>query len=210
VQFGARGAPGKVVSLLVLEDGQRVSVPGADGQPRKAATDAGGVYRFTGLATGTYTVTYVSQAVPDGNRIPREPNEIGFWSTKPRDVTAAAGARMPPFDVAYNGLIYPATGIQYIVAEGLPLPFHWSTHLQAQKYQLIIYSNGVGREPAFFTSPWSDQPTALFDKNLRSGTYSWEILVDAGDTGEGRALVRRVDMGPPNNPPAGGEEPALP
>ncbi len=204
VLFGGRPAAGKVVSLLVANGASFVTAPTAT-----ASTDALGDYRFAGLPAGTYKATYVSQAVPDGNNVKRDPNEIGVWRTKARDLTASSGVRMPPFDVAYNGLIYPATATPYIVAKGLPLPFHWSTHLQAQKYKLIIYNNGVGREPAFYTSNWESLPTALFEKDLNSGTYSWEVVIDAGEAGEGRALVRRVDMGPPSNT-GGSEEPAVP
>ncbi|MBM3267245.1 MAG: carboxypeptidase regulatory-like domain-containing protein [Candidatus Sericytochromatia bacterium] len=204
VQFGGRPAPGKVVTLLVAQGGSFVTA-----QPATASTNVLGDYRFTGLKAGAYKVTYVSQAVPDGNNVKRDPNEIGIWRTKARDVSSSAGVRMPPFDVAYNGLIYPATGIAYVAGKGLPLPFHWSTHLQAQKYQLIIYANDLGKEPSHFKSRWESHPTALYEDDVRTGKYSWEVVIDAGEAGEGRSLVRRLDMGPPSANPGTGE-PGIP
>jgi hypothetical protein len=207
VLFEGRPAPGKIVSLLVAKGN-------AFADQATASADSSGVYRFTGLAAGAYKVTYVSVSVPDGNNVKREPNEIGIWRTRARDVSSTSGARMPAFDVAYNGLIYPSSGLQYIVSNTLPLPFHWSTHMQAQKYRLLIFNNCCGKEPAWWPAQtdWYSQPTALFSKDLNPGTYSWQVVIDAGDAGEGRSLVRRVDMGPPNAPPASppGEVPALP
>lgn len=206
VLFNGRGAPGKVVSLLVAKGGKFTSATGADGKPLTAQTDASGIYRFKGLPSGAYKVTYVSQSVPDGNKVPRPPNEIGTWNTRARDVTASSGVRMPEFDVAYNGLIYPSTGIAYIVSDALPLPFHWSTHLQGKTYKLNVYNNRTGKPPAIFTSESTSLPTTLFKRSLNSGIYSWEVVIDAGDAGEGMSLVREVDMASPTpQPPA--EEP---
>lgn len=205
--FNGRGAPGKVVSLLVAKGGKFASASSGDGQPLTGQTDASGIYRFKGLEPGAYKVTYVSQAVPDGNKVPRSPNEIGTWNTRARDVSTSAGARMPDFDVAYNGLIYPSTGIAYIVSDSLPLPFHWSTHLQGRSYKLNVYNNRTGKPPAIFTSESVGQPTALFKRALNSGIYSWEVVIDAGDSGEGFSLVREVDMGPPSAPPPSEEPP---
>lgn len=207
VLFNGRGAPGKVVSLLVARGGAFSSATGADGQPLSAQTDASGIYRFRGLPAGTYKATYVSQSVPDGNRVPRVPNEVGIWRTRAREVSPTAGVRMPAFDVAYNGLIYPSTGIAYIVSESMPLPFHWSTHLQGKSYRLNVYNNRTGKPPATFTSEPTSQPTTLFKRSISSGVYSWEVVIDAGDAGEGLSLVREVDMGPPGTPPPAEEPP---
>ncbi len=203
VLFNGRGAPGKIVTLLVARNNAFESAKTADGQPLSTATDASGIYRFKGLADGIYKATYQSQSVPDGNKVPRAPNEIGSWRTRAREVSASAGVRMPEFDVAYNGLIYPSTGIAYIVSDALPLPFHWSTHLQGQKYKLAVYNNRSGKPPSINpTSEWTNQPTSLFKQPLNSGIYSWEVNIDAGDAGEGISLVREVDMGPPPTNPA--------
>lgn len=203
VKFANRAAPGKVVTLLLLRGGQFVQATTANGSPRRLPTDASGVYRFTGLAAGIYRISYVSQSVPDGNGIPREPNEVGIWRSHSRELTGSSGAQVPGFDVAYNGLIYPVAGIAYIVTASLPLPFHWSTHLLGNRYRVNVYNNRTGREPAMHHSPWSEQPVALYKENLGPGTYSWEVEIDGGESGEGRSVVRPVDMGPPNKSPDG-------
>jgi hypothetical protein len=58
-------------------------------------------------------------------------------------------------------------------------------------------------------SPWETVPTALYEDNVGASKYSWEVVIDAGEAGEGRALVRQVDMGPPNQT-GGGEDPGVP
>ncbi|MBI6546588.1 MAG: hypothetical protein HY692_07320 [Cyanobacteria bacterium NC_groundwater_1444_Ag_S-0.65um_54_12] len=200
VLYLGRETPGKTVSLLAQTNGSFGPVK-RNNSALTAKTDSSGRYRFGNLAPGSYRVLYLSQPLVDGNNVPFPVREIGTWRTLPHEVSNQAGARLPPFDISYNGLIYPTTGLSYFVTKGAPLPFHWSTHLQGQRYRFSLYGNRTGTLPALYTSQWSADPVALLALDITPGNFSWEVMIDGGETGEGTSVIQQVDLAPPALPP---------
>lgn len=211
VEFNGRPAPGKTVHLLKRDTNGTYAAYRPSGNLVTATTNDAGVYSFSGLADGTYMVQYLSTPVldPQGSRI--GPNEVADWRTPGVNVSAAAGGRLSPFEVSYNGLIYPESGRDYHVSDTAPLPFHWSTHLKAARYRVVIYQPSVGGQPSnkeFWGSEYTTSPSALFQKKVSPGNYSWELEIRS-DAGIGHSLRRPLDLStslPPQEEPSG-EEP---
>lgn len=199
IEWNGRPAPGKTVFLL-KHDGKDSYPPyRPDGNLLTATTDERGVYTFTGLPQGNYRVKYLSTAVLDaqGNRI--GPNEVADWTTPGVNVTGSSGGRLGPFEISFNGQIYPETGRNYQVSETAPLPFHWATHLRATHYKAVIYYPTVGGEPSnrvFWRSESTTSPSALFQKKVSAGNYSWEVEI-MSSAGTGRSLRRTLDLSTP-------------
>lgn len=174
--------------------GRRVNLIGAGSSPH--ITDANGRYTFTGIRTGTVQVVYHGTS----DRPDQFPNEVDTWTSAPVDATGG-GADLPAFDVSYNGLLYPDVAMSLLVAPNSPVPFHWSTQLNAERYRLH-----VGSQASSFSwaSDWSSDPTAIFAKSVDPGSYQWWIEIDGGDKGTGKTRPRTVDLSPPDAPaPAG-------
>lgn len=161
--------------------GKRVSLVGTE---QRAVTDANGRYRFTGLTAKTYKVVYLGAA----DRPDAQPNEVAQWSTVA--FNGAAGTELPPFDVAYSGLLYPDVKMSLIVNATSPVPFHWSTHPQAKQYRLSLTQG----DAFAWGGPWVPEPTAIFAQAVQPGSYYWQVEIDAGDAGVGQTRSRGVDL----------------
>lgn len=202
IEWNGRPAPGKTVHLLKRDSNGTFSAFRPNGTLVTATTNDAGVYTFTGLPEGAYMVQYLSNPVMDGqgNRI--GPNEVAEWKTPGVNVTASAGGRLLPFEIAFNGLIYPETGRNYQVSETAPLPFHWATHLKATRYRVVLYFPTTGGTPSnkvFWRSDYATSPSALFQKKVTAGNYSWEVEM-MSDAGTGRSLRRTLDLSTPLPP----------
>lgn len=185
--------PAGVVTGTVLFNGQpaagkRVSLLGAE---KKAYTDANGRYTFSNVS-GKVTVSYqraFDTVVQDADD-PRLPNEVERWQSASFTLEGS-GKEVPPFDVAYNGHLYPDKGMSLIVNATSPVPFHWSTHPQAQKYRVKV-TNVAG--DFSWASEWVTDPTTIFAKAVSPGTYRWAVEIDGGDRGFGASRPRQVDF----------------
>ena len=212
IEWNGRPAPGKTVHLLKRDANGTFSAYRPSGSLLTATTNDAGVYTFTGLPEGSYMVQYLATPVLDGqgNRI--GPNEVSEWRTPGVNVNAASGGRLSPFEVSFNRLIYPETGRNYQVSDTAPLPFHWATHLRATRYRVVIYHPTTGGEPSskeFWSSDYTTSPSALFQKKVTAGNYSWEVEIRS-DAGVGRSLRRTLDLStplPPEDP--GSEDPGF-
>lgn len=183
----APAAPAGVVSGIVTFNGEpaagkRVSL---DGTP--AITDASGRYRFSDIAAGTYRVSFASSGDAPGVL----PNEVAQWRSSPFSVGADGFASVPAFDVAYNGPLYPDVGMALIVSAESPVPFHWSTHRQAQRYRLLLRSKATGTT---LLGAWVNEPTAVFQQAVTPGSYAWLVEIDAGNAGTGISRERAIDL----------------
>lgn len=198
VLFAGRAAAGKVVTLQRQTETGLSTVAGPDGGAIDARTSATGVYRFTGLAPGDYRIIFVSGPVPDGQGTPRSRAEVGSWTSRLRAITAAEGARFPPFDIQYNGPIYPIdSSSAYLIAKDFPIPFHWSTHRLGQRYRLKVFAGPSGKGGDLLTADWTSPPTTLVARDVPTGKYSWSVVIDAGEAGEGASMPQEVDLQAP-------------
>jgi hypothetical protein len=189
--------PSGVVTGVVLFNGapaagKRVSLVGAT---QKGYTNAAGRYTFSGVPAGTRVYVHyqsVFDSKVDTNVVedPRLPNEVELWQSAAFSLDGA-GKEVPPFDVAYNGPLYPDKLMSLIVNATSPVPFHWSTHPQAQKYRVKIES--AANEP-IWSSDWTGDPTALFAKAVPPGSYKWKVEIDGGERGIGLTRPRQVDF----------------
>jgi hypothetical protein len=178
--------------------GKRVSLYNSDGTPQvgnngsgETVTDAIGRFAFTGVPTGRYHVRYDSV----GDRPGAFPNEVLKWLTPDFALSSGSGMTLQGFDVAYNGLLYPQDGMALAVGATTPIPFHWSTHLQARQYRLHVQGGG-GFD---WLSAWSSNPTANFQSTIAPGSYTWQVDIDGGDRGTGETVTRPIDLSPPTN-----------
>ncbi|MNR85324.1 hypothetical protein D3C86_312590 [compost metagenome] len=199
IDWNGRPAPGKAVFLLKRDEKGGFPAYRPNGSLLMATTDDRGVYTFTDLPEGNYQVKYLSTAVLDaqGNRI--GPNEVADWTTPGVNVSATSGGRVGSFEISFNGQIYPETGRNYQVSDTAPLPFHWATHLKANRYKVNIYHPTVGGTPSnkiFWGSDYTTSPSALFQKKVPAGNYSWEVEIKS-DAGTGRSLRRTLDLSTP-------------
>jgi hypothetical protein len=180
-------APGVVTGVVLFNGepaaGKPVTLTGPE---KRVYTDASGRYTFSGVSGGSMRVRYDS--TPD--RKEAVPNEVKSWVSAPFTLDGA-GKQVPPFDVAYNGLLYPDVAMSLIVNDKQPVPFHWSTHGQAQKYRVKV-ANAAGE--AIWSSEWAGDPTNLFAKAVPPGTYYWSVEIDGGDRGTGLTRPRQVDF----------------
>jgi hypothetical protein len=185
VLFNGQPAAGKRVTMTVY---------------RKATTDANCRYTFTGLGAGQRVyVTYSSvfdRPSPAAAADPSLeegglPNEVLYWQTA-AIMLDSGGKDVPAFDVAYNGLLYPDKGLSLIVSDTSPVPFHWSTHPNAQHYRVKV------SDKAEFAASgaWSSDPTGIFAQAVAPGTYYGQVEIDGGDRGSGLTRKRIVSMGP--------------
>jgi hypothetical protein len=194
-------APG-VVTGVVLYNGEPAAGKPVTlmGPEKRAYTDASGRYTFSGVGGGSLRVRY--DGISDRyNSVTRSdetpPNEVERWVSAPFTL-AGSGKQVPPFDVAYNGHLYPGPGLSLIISDKQPVPFHWSTHPHAQQYRVKVglQSNGNTVLEPIWTSEWTSDPTTTFAKALSPGVYQWSIEIDGGDRGTGLSRLRQVDLGP--------------
>lgn len=202
VEWNGLPAPGKTVHLLKRDENGAYAAYRPNGTLLTSTTNEAGVYSFRDLPQGAYMVQYLSTPVLDaqGNRI--GPNEVADWRTPGVNVTASAGGRLAPFEIAYNGLIYPESGRDYHVSEALPLPFHWTTHLRAARYRVVIYHPTIGGKPStkeFWGSEYTSTPSTLFRRSVPAGNYSWEVEIRS-DAGIGHSPRRYLDLSTPLPP----------
>ena len=200
ILYEGRPAPGETVSLLVQQGGTFTAFAGSSGGPLATATDANGDYAFHGLPAGTYEVLFLPVAVHDGGGVAMPSGEVASWYTLPGTVSNSAGTNFPAFDVSYDGLIYPQEVGDHYVSTTVPLPFHWSTDPQGQRYRLQIFENSDASGSPVIQLPWSSDPSALLRQNVNSDVYTWRVLIDGGNTGQGTSAPQVVDLAPP--PPA--------
>jgi hypothetical protein len=185
----AAPAPG-VITGVVLYDGRpaagkRVQLLGGDA--RNQATDTNGRYLFSSLPPRRYQVVFRSEA----DHPKAIPNEIAEWRSLPVELGDGSGKEIPPFDVAYNGVLYPDEGMALIVNEEALVPFHWSTHPQAQNYRVRIEAESGGFR---WLGSWSGEPLAIFGQTVNTGRYRWLVEIDGGDAGVGLTRSRQVDF----------------
>lgn len=199
IEWGGRPAPGKTVHLLKLDGSSNWSAYRPSGTLVTATTNDAGVYTFTDLPDGSYMVQYLAAPVLDaqGNRI--GPSEVADWRTPGTNVSGSSGGRLNPFEVTFNGLIYPESGRNYQVNAGAPLPFHWATHLRATRYRVVIYHPAVGGQPSnkvYWSSDITNQPSALLNQKVAPGNYTWEVEI-LSDAGKGHSVRRNLDLSTP-------------
>lgn len=191
---GCGGGPAAgIVTGIVLFNGapaagKRIALYGSDA---RTVTNAAGRYTFTGVQPKTYSVLYQSS----GDRPLTEPgytapNEVSQWQSASFELAGGGGQEVPPFDVSYNGLLYPDVAMSLIVSATSLVPFHWSTHPQAQRYRLRL----KGANDFAWSSEWGKEPTTVFGKVVAPGSYDWQIEIDAGDHGLGLTRSRKVDF----------------
>lgn len=205
VRFDGRAAAGITVALQTLSNERWTSYM-VNGSAATSTTDASGQYRFERLKGGSYRVRYdlgASLVVVGGT--PIGPKQVGTWITNGVSI-GGGGARLAPFDVAYNGLIYPESGRSNAYSEGLPLPFHWHTHREATSYKVRIYdrSGGATAPKLIWESGWTGTPVTSLSKATQPGNYQWEVELDAGGRGTGTSERRNLDLdykGPTPTPP---------
>lgn len=205
VRFDGRPASGITVGLQTYSSDRWTSYQ-LNGSALMATTDSAGQYRFERLKGGLYRVRFdlaPSVVVVGGTQI--GPKEVGTWITKDVNL-GGAGARLPAFDVAYNGLIYPESGKSNTYSETLPLPFHWHTHREATHYRVRIYDKSAGTTTPklVWESGWTSTPVTTLSKSTQPGNYQWEVELDAGGGGTGTSERRNLDLdyqGPTPTPP---------
>lgn len=192
VLWNGEPAAGKVLELQRLTGGGWTSLdPVATG-----STAADGTISFQGLPSGTYRLHYASSQ-PQIEQ-PGEPayNELSTWDTQGAAIGSSGGS-LPAFDLAFDGLIYPAdNGTTIQTATGSVVPFHWSMQPSAQHYQVKIFpsiagSNAFSSTPAY-TSPWEDDPAWSFADQPPPGIYAWQVFIDGGGSGVGSSAMREV------------------
>ncbi|GEM_PF-1115573 len=207
IEWDGRPAPGKTVHLLKRETSGTFAAYRPSGTLVTASTDDAGVYTFKGLPSGAYMVQYLAVPILDaqGSRI--GPNEVADWRTPGVNVSEGSGGRLAAFEVSFNGLIYPESGRNYQVTDVAPLPFHWATHLRASRYRVVIFQPSSGGQPSnkeFWGSEFTTSPSALFQKKVTAGNYSWEVEIRS-DAGTGHSVRRNLDLStplPPEDPVA--------
>lgn len=197
VTFNGAPAPGKVVELLCLASSgdSWESVARVNGK-YAVSTDVTGTYTFASLKTGTYRVQYLSDPMYDSLGKIIGPNEVASWRSSAVRLSGV-GAVVPSFDVAYNGLLYPDTEKKSLPSANNPLPFVWSTHTQALRYQVSIWSLGSAGVINATGSPqwqsdWTQSPTLSYTGTPGSGNYGWEVTIDGGAAGQGKSRVRSL------------------
>lgn len=187
--FGG-GAPAGVVTGIVMYGGEpaagrHVTLAGANGV--RTVTDANGRYTFKGVTGGKVQVQYVEET---DRQTTMYPNEVQQWNSSVLDM-ASGGHEVPPFDVAYNGLLYPDRGVALVVSASALVPFHWSVHPDGQRYRVHLFSEDNSFS---WASDWDSQPTTVFGKTVTPGRYYWKVEIDGGDTGSGTSRQREVDF----------------
>lgn len=205
VRFDGKPASGITVSLQTVAN-ERWTGYQVNGATAVATTDSTGQYRFERLKGGQYRVRFdlaSSVVLVGGTQI--GPKHVGSWITKDVSI-GGGGARLAPFDVAYNGLIYPESGKSNTYSKTFPLPFHWHTHREASHYRVRIYdrSAGVTKPDPIWTSGWTTTPVTTLDQATQPGNYQWEVELDAGGGGTGTSERRNLDLdyqGPTPTPP---------
>ncbi len=200
ILYQGRPAQGETVSLLVQQGGSFTAFTGSSGGALATSTDANGDYAFRGLPAGTYRVLFLPVTVHDGGGVAMPSGEVASWYTLPGTVSNSSGTNFPAFDVAYDGLIYPQEVGDHYVSTTVPLPFHWSTDPQGQRYRLQIFENDGASGSPVIQLAWSSDPTALLRQNVNSDRYTWNVVIDGGNTGQGLSAYQFVDLAPP--PPA--------
>lgn len=197
VNYNGAPAPGKVVELLCLASSGDSwgAVARTDGK-YTVSTDETGAYSFASLKPGTYRVQYLSEPIYDSMGKIVGPNEVASWRSSAVTLSAG-GVVVPAFDVAYNGLIYPDTEKKSLPSQSNPLPFVWSTHTQADRYLISLWSIGNAGVVNATGSPlwqsgWVESPTLNYTGTPGSGNYGWEVTIDAGAAGQGKSRVRSL------------------
>lgn len=188
VTFDGRAATGVLVSLYAQKgDAWKFSA--------STATREGGAYFFANLADGPYQVRFNRSALDTylGGRT-EALRYVGEWSSSVVSV-GMGGVRVPTFDLAYNGLIYPEPGKTSTYSPTQGLPFHWSAHRQAVSYRMLLADVSGGRAPVWgFAGDFSGEPYAVLTLGHQTGNYQWKVWIEAGSAGSGSSEVRGVDL----------------
>lgn len=183
VTYDGKPAPGKRVTLA--------AVPGAAAAAKVAATDVEGRYAFTDVDPGKWQIQYKGDSDQPTNAAV-VPNEVAQWRSLAFDMIEGVGKEVPAIEVAYNGLLYPETGMALVVSADAVVPFHWSTHPRAQRYRVSVdRDNGGGR---LWQGPWVGEPTSVFGQAVAPGRYLWTVEIDGGESGTGTTRSRQVDF----------------
>ena len=201
IDWNGKPAPGRTLNLYSSTDG------GATFADTKQTTvsDVNGLYAFTGLQPGLYSVLYVADALPGSN-------EYLWW----RSASATQGQALPTFDVAYDDVIYPP--VSAAIQSPLQVTLFWSNSRIGQRYRLSVYSapNGsnVDSSNPIWRSDWvtdlcltlsqdgSAQSSAscqavTLPNGLPPGNYAWAVEVDGGDKGFGSSKLRSLIVNAP-------------
>jgi hypothetical protein len=143
-------------------------------------------------------VQYVSEPILDAGGKIIGPNEVASWKTSSLAL-GTTGYSVPAFDIAYNGLIYPDNEKKQSPSQANPLPFFWSTQASAKRYQLRIWKIDSGSlvNPSgspVWQSNWTEDPALSYTGNPGAGNYGWEVLIDAGNVGQGTTRLRSIQF----------------
>lgn len=192
VRFDGRPAPGITVTLQSGNGTAWTDVTTGG----TAVTDASGQYRFENLKGSEYRVRFdvkPSLVTVGGTTI--GPKQVGAWTTQGVRL-GMAGARLAPFDVSYNGLIYPESGKSNTYSADMHLPFHWATHRDGASYKVKIYdvSGGVTSTKPVWESAPTGAPVTTLNKALAKGNYRWVVEIDGGGAGTGLSEQRNLDL----------------
>lgn len=194
-----KGQPVSGITLSVVNNGTFRNV--------LVQTDAQGVYRATGLATGSYFVHYYND---------RDNFKVGYWKTLVRPVSEQYGARFPAFDVYLVGMQNePGMG----ASTTLPARFEWEPYSLALRYRYRIHNRGGPGGKPYFISNWLTPDVNAFtydgtinqkgmgEGRLAPGRYLWGVYWDAGQAGEGGNLYQDFVVTPGGTPPEETEPP---
>lgn len=186
--------PGTVTGVVLFNGGPahgiRVSLLNANLPPTE--TDVNGRYTFTNVPAGQgVQVSFVSRQDNAAAAADQFPNEVYQWTSAPVD--PGGGADLPPFDISYDGLLYPDDTMALLSGPSAPIPFHWSTQLSATHYRLHVVSRADNSQ---YTGDWTSDPMAVFAQAVTPGKYDWYVEFDGGDRGTGRSWTREVDLSP--------------
>lgn len=195
VRFDGRPASGITVGLQTWSN-ERWSSYTVNGAAATSTTDASGQYRFERLKGGQYRVRYdLSSSLVSVGGTAIGPKQVGSWVTNSVSI-GGGGARFAPFDVAYNGLIYPESGKSNTYSGDSLLPFHWHTHREASHYRVRIFdrSGGATSPKLVWESGWTTTPVTTLSKGTQPGNYQWEVELDAGGGGTGTSERRNLDL----------------
>ncbi|HEY9724080.1 MAG TPA: hypothetical protein V6D47_18905 [Oscillatoriaceae cyanobacterium] len=185
---------GTVTGVVLFNGGPAHGIRvGLQGTSLATSTDLNGNYTFTGVPGGqAVQVTFVSRQDAAAAAANQVPNEVYEWTSAPLQV-GSSGASVPPFDISYNGLLYPDDTMALLSGATAPIPFHWSTQLSATHYRLHVVSRADGSD---WAGSWNSDPMGIFAQSVTPGKYDWYVEFDGGDRGSGRSYTREVDLSP--------------
>lgn len=188
VNYDGRPAPGITLKLQTQSSGSWTD-------KATGSTDASGQYTFSQLSNGLYRIVYAQVPVVTSGGVTIGPKTVRSWTSNSVSI-GLGGARIAPFELAYDGLIYPESGKSNAYSASQPLPFHWSTHRDAISYRVNLYSinGGVTASKPTWQSDWTPQPVTQLSQGFAKGNYQWEVEIDADSEGSGFSERRGLDL----------------